>query len=178
MSASNGCNLGKSLDGYVLNNNSRAPSFVIPIQDGYYQPAYWVRFLPRGQVAGLTKEHTPRSTPFVSEIHMDQDENDDHNLNPIYPLPAWTITLLTGMVASYRVLLKDVEQNHKWGLIAEVMCYHKYEHQHNDLRAHISLFETELRSVSQAQSASGSRLKLAQLDQQVSKLRTITLEPG
>lgn len=44
--------------------------------------------------------------------------------------------------------------------------------------ARIALFETELRGVSQAQSASGSRLELARLDQWVSELRVVTSEPG
>jgi hypothetical protein len=138
---------------------------------------YWVRFLPGGQVAGLPQEHTPGSTPFVSKIHADRDEDAEHDAGPIYPLPAWMIELLTGPVASYR-LLKDVEQNHPWGLIAEVMRYRELEHQRNDLRARISLFESELCGVSQAQNASGSRLELVRLDQRVSKLRTITCEPG
>jgi len=169
---------GEAPEGYVLNNDRRAPNFAVPIQDGYYQPAHWVRLLPGGQVAGLAKEHTPGSTPFISEIHTERHEDDEHDPGPIYPLPAWTIELLTGPAASYGVLLKDAEQNHEWGLIAEVMRYREYEHQCNDLRACISLFETKLRGVSQAQATSGGRLELVQLDQRVSELRTITSEPG
>jgi hypothetical protein len=41
------------------------------------------------------------------------------------------------------------------------MRYREYEYQRNDLRARISLFETELRGMSQAQAASGGRLELA-----------------
>jgi hypothetical protein len=118
------------------------------------------------------------STPFISEIHAERHEDDEHDPGPVYPLPVWTIELLTGPAASYRVLLKDAEQNHKWGLIAEIMRYREYEHQRNDLHARISLFETELRGVLQAQAASGGRLELARLDQRVSELRTITSEPG
>jgi hypothetical protein len=169
---------GEAPDGFVLNNNDRAPNFVIPIQDGYYQPAHWVRFLPGGQVAGLPQEHTPGSTPFVAEVYADRNEDPEHDSGPIYPLPTWTIELLTGPAASYGVLLQDVERNHSWGLVAEVMRYREFEHQCNDLRARLSLFESELRGVSQAQNASGSRLELARLDQRVSELRTITCEPG
>jgi hypothetical protein len=169
---------GEAPDGFVINNDDRTPYFVIPIQDGYYQSAYWVQLLPRGKVAGLPKEHTPGATPFVSEIYADRDENSDHDAGPVYPLPTWAIELLTGPAASYGVLLKDLEQNHPWGLVAEVMRYREYEHQRNDLRARISLFETELRGLSQAQMASGSRLELTRLDQRVSDLQVITSEPG
>jgi hypothetical protein len=73
---------GEAPDGFVLNNNDRAPNFVIPIQDGYHQPAHWVRFLPRGQVAGLPQEHTPGSTPFVAEVYADRNEDPEHDSSP------------------------------------------------------------------------------------------------
>jgi hypothetical protein len=169
---------GEAPDGFVRNSEDRAPNFVIPIQDGYYQPAHWVRLLPGGQVAGLPEGCVPGATPFVGEIHAEREEDDEHDHGPIYPLPTWTIELLTGPAASYGVLLKDVERGYSWGLVVEVMRYCEFEHQRNDLRARISLFETELRGVSQAQMASGSRLELAQLDRRVSELRIVTSEPG
>ena len=53
-------------EGYVLNIKERAPNFVIPIQDGYYQPAWWVKQLPDGRVAGLPKSHSPDETPYIA----------------------------------------------------------------------------------------------------------------
>jgi hypothetical protein len=40
-------------DGYMENDDSRAPNLNIPIQDGYFQPAHWVKQLDDGQVATL-----------------------------------------------------------------------------------------------------------------------------
>jgi hypothetical protein len=40
-------------EGYVINDNTRVPSFVIPIGDGDHQQAYWVKQLVEGQVVGL-----------------------------------------------------------------------------------------------------------------------------
>src|SRR5712675_516057 len=45
-------------DGYVENDDSRAPNLNIPVQDGYFQLAHWVKQLDNGQVAALPKEYT------------------------------------------------------------------------------------------------------------------------
>jgi hypothetical protein len=39
--------------GYVINDNTRVLSFIIPISDGDHQQAYWVKQLMEGQVVGL-----------------------------------------------------------------------------------------------------------------------------
>jgi hypothetical protein len=40
-------------EGYIINDNTRVPSFVIPISDRDHQQAYWVKQLVEGQVVGL-----------------------------------------------------------------------------------------------------------------------------
>jgi hypothetical protein len=40
-------------EGYIINDNTRVPSFIIPIGDGDHQQAYWVKQLVEGQVVGL-----------------------------------------------------------------------------------------------------------------------------
>jgi hypothetical protein len=40
-------------EGYIINDNTRVSSFVIPIGNGDHQQAYWVKQLVEGQVVGL-----------------------------------------------------------------------------------------------------------------------------
>src|SRR5882762_5621558 len=38
-------------DSYVENDDTRTPNLNIPVQDGYFQPAHWVKQLDDGRVA-------------------------------------------------------------------------------------------------------------------------------
>jgi hypothetical protein len=40
-------------EGYILNDSSRVPDFIMPCGNGYFQAAYWVKQLAEGQVMGL-----------------------------------------------------------------------------------------------------------------------------
>jgi hypothetical protein len=56
-------------EGYVQNDETRAPNFIIPMGDGEHQQAYWVKQLAEGQVAGLPREYIPGQTPFVTKVY-------------------------------------------------------------------------------------------------------------
>jgi hypothetical protein len=56
-------------EGYVINDNTRVLSFIIPVGDGDHQQAYWVRQLAKGQVARLPQEYVPGQTPFITEVY-------------------------------------------------------------------------------------------------------------
>jgi hypothetical protein len=78
-------------EGYVQNDNSKAPHFVIPIQDGYFQPAYWVKQLLNGNVAGYPKEYHPADAPYVGELyagnhHGTNDDNNDTTADPAHDM--------------------------------------------------------------------------------------------
>jgi hypothetical protein len=78
-----------------VHNEGQAPNFFIPVQDGFLQPAYWVKLLPNGQVAGLLKNNTPDTQPHIGELFC-TDIFDPSN-GPIQPMPAWLIELFTGV---------------------------------------------------------------------------------
>src|ERR1700678_3999638 len=113
-------------EGYVLNIKERAPNFVIPIQDGYYQPAWWVRQLPDGRVAGLPKSHSPGETPYIAEVYAECDGDDEED-NIIIPLPVWLLSLLKGSASLYGSLVQEVRNNGDWPLQAEVSRFRELE---------------------------------------------------
>src|ERR1700674_3714070 len=55
--------------GFILNGEGQAPDFNLPIQEGYAQPAYSVKQLPNGQVAGLAQDCQPGNTPFIGDLY-------------------------------------------------------------------------------------------------------------
>jgi hypothetical protein len=79
----------KAPDSYVENDDSRAPNLNIPIQDGYYQPAHWVKQLDDGRVAALPKEYTIANVPFICNIYARLHSADDSNEDPILPMQPW-----------------------------------------------------------------------------------------
>src|SRR5712671_5654305 len=83
-------------DGYVENDDSRAPNLNIAVRDGYFQLAHWVKQLDNGQVAALPKEYTIADTPYICDIYACLHGADDSDEDPILPMQPWLLELLTG----------------------------------------------------------------------------------
>jgi hypothetical protein len=96
-------------EGYVINDETRVPNFVIPIRDGEHQQAYWVKQLAEGQVAGLPREYVPGQTPFVTEVYASLATGQEDVLGPVHAMLGWLWALLTGPAAHYSMLLKHIE---------------------------------------------------------------------
>jgi hypothetical protein len=75
--------------GYVANDETRAPNFIIPTGDGEHQQAYWVKQLAEGQVAGLFREYVPGQTPFVTEVYASPATGQEDVLGPVHAMPGW-----------------------------------------------------------------------------------------
>src|ERR1700678_2407391 len=159
-------------EGYVLNIKERAPNFVIPIQDGYYQPAWWVKQLPDGRVAGLPKSHSPNETPHIAEVYAECDGDDEED-NIILPLQPWVLALLKGSASVYSMLTHEVRNNGDWGLQAEVARFRELEISLLDVKLRIDHLQAEQRGTREAQEAARTPLELARLDHKTSNLRTV-----
>jgi hypothetical protein len=108
-------------EGYVINDETRVPNFVIPMGDGEHQQAYWVKQLAKGQVAGLPREYVLGQTPFVTEVYASAGQEDI--LGPVHAMPGWLWSLLMGPAAHYGMLLKHVEVTNDWGMVEEVLRF-------------------------------------------------------
>jgi hypothetical protein len=160
------------LDGYVLNRDRQCPGFAIPIQDGMWQPAHWVKQLPDGRVAGLPKEHRPDNVPWVQQIYATPyDDGDDDYV--VLPTPHWLLELLKGPAVAYATLEKAAREDGDWGLYSDIRMYRELEHHHADKQLQLNLLQTQLKGIKQSQDAALRRLEMARLEQQVSILRTL-----
>jgi hypothetical protein len=135
-------------EGYVANDETRAPNFVIPTGDGKHQQAYWVKQLAEGQVAGLPWEYVPGQTPFVTEVYASPAAGQEDVMGPIYAMPGWLWSILTGPATHYGTLLKHVEVTNDWGVVGEVLRFQQLEHHLSDLHLRIAHHKAEFRGVS------------------------------
>jgi hypothetical protein len=159
-------------EGYVLNRDGRCPGFAIPVQDGMWQPAHWVKQLPDGCIAGLPKEHGPDEVPWVQQIYATPYDNGDDNY-VVLPMPHWLLELLKGPAVAYATLEKAACEDGDWGLYSDIRMYHELEHHHADKQLQLNLLQTQLKGIKQLQDATLRRLEMARLEQQVSILHTL-----
>jgi hypothetical protein len=164
-------------EGYVINDETRAPTFIIPTRDGEHQQAYWVKQLAKGQVAGLPRKYVSGQTPFVTEVYASLATGQEDVMGPVHAMPGWLWSLLTGPTAHYGMLLKHVEVTNDWGVVREVLRFRQLEHHLSDLRLQIAHHEAEFRGVSQAQAASKGHLELAHIDYYASDLWVLSSKP-
>jgi hypothetical protein len=120
-------------EGYIINDDTRVPDFIIPIGDGEHQQAYWVKQLAEGQVVGLPQEYVPGQTPFVTEVYASPAQGQEDIMGPVHALPSWLYSLLVEPTAHYGTLLKHVEAINDWGVVSEVLRFWQLEHYLSDL---------------------------------------------
>jgi hypothetical protein len=161
-------------EGYVINDETRVPNFVIPTRDGDHQQAYWVKQLAEGQVAGLPREYVPGQTPFVTEVYASPVASQEDVMGPVHAMPGWLWSLLTGPATHYGTLLKHVKVTNDWGVVGEVLRFRQLEHYLSDLCLRIAHHEAEFKGVSQAQAVAKGCLELAHIDYYASDLRVFS----
>jgi hypothetical protein len=160
-------------DGYVENDDSRAPNLNIPIQDGYFQPAHWVKQMDNGQVAALPKDYTTADIPFICDIYAHLHGADDSDKDPILPMQPWLLELLTSPTNNYNTLYKEAQGRVNWETLAEIQRFRELEHSILDTQSRIDFLQAQVRGAKQAQNASQGCLEATCLDHTVSNLRTL-----
>src|SRR5712672_3595643 len=138
-------------DSYEENDNTRAPNLNIPIQDGYYQPAHWVKQLDDGRVATLSKEYTIADQPFICDIYARLQGADNSNKDPILPMQLWLLELLTSPTNNYNTLYKEAQKQTNWETLVEIQHFRKLEHSILDTQNRINLLQAQVWGAKQAQ---------------------------
>jgi hypothetical protein len=118
-------------------NGGRLPNFSIPVGNGMYRPAKYIKQLEGGWVAGYSEEDGPGSMPHIIEIfatpayaHIDPIPS---NKDPVKPMPAWFRKLLCGHTALYSHLQKAVLDLDDWGLFADISHHRSLDIELNTL---------------------------------------------
>jgi hypothetical protein len=107
-------------DGYE-ENNGRLPYFHIPVGEGKYRPAKYIKQLKGGWVARFLEEDGPHSTPHIIELFASPAYTIDDTIDdPAEPMPPWFCRILFSHAALFATMQKAVLELDDWGLYAEI----------------------------------------------------------
>src|SRR6266852_983681 len=101
-------------DGYI-ENDGQAPGFVIPTGNGEYEPAYYIKRLPEGHVAGHPKSYAKGDVPFIADSFA-----LPAGTQPSALIPNWLLAILTGTASQFEALVQATRQHNDWGLEADI----------------------------------------------------------
>jgi hypothetical protein len=141
-------------EGYEL-NAGKVTNFQIPVGDGLYQEAKWVRLNDDGTVSGYHGAQGPNQQPYIINLYTVPDYSVD---SPLEPLPPWFRHMLTGSGADFQILQQAVADMGDWGFAREIARYRhlddditavavkieEYQHDLDAARAHLGSYESRL----------------------------------
>ena len=155
---------------FILNTD-QAPGFFIPIEEGLWQPAYWVKQLPDGQCAGLLKDDGPDAVPYIADLYA----QPDYDLNePVLPLPCWILQLLSGTPTYFQVVHQEVERVGDWAITAEVMHYRNLTDHIKTKQVQVIQMEKDLKVLDEQCDLCKVRLARTRFEDKVSVLCSLT----
>jgi hypothetical protein len=96
------------------------PHFYIPLGDGVFKPAKWIKKLEDRRVAGFHEQQGPNESPHIINLYVQADTVGHGKENPIEPLPAWFRALLIGPSSDFVHLQHDISNLDDWGLAREI----------------------------------------------------------
>src|SRR5580693_4474870 len=161
-------------EGYEV-NDGKVTNFQIPVGDGLYQEAKWIRLNDDGTVSGYLTTHGPNQQPFTIDLYAAPDHSVD---SPIEPLPAWFRHLLTGPGGDFHVLQQAVADTDDWGFAREVARYHILDDEITALAVKIEEYQRDLDAARARLGSCESRLMLARAAERVATLENIPRKIG
>ena len=155
---------------FILNTD-QAPGFFIPVEEGMWQPAYWVKQLPDGRCAGLLKDDGPDAVPYIADLFAQPDYDPT---DPILPLPCWLLQLLGGAPTYFQVVRQEVEKVGDWAITAEVMRYRNLTDHIKTKQAQLMQAEKDLKVLDEQRDLCEACLARTHFEDKVSVLRSLT----
>jgi hypothetical protein len=106
-------------EGYKL-NDGKVVNFQIPVGEGLYQEAKWIRLNDDGTVSGYHSGQGPNQRPYIIDLYAAPDYSVD---TPLEPLPTWFRHMLIRPRADFQILQQAVADTGDWGFTWEVARY-------------------------------------------------------
>jgi len=159
-------------DGYI-ENNGQAPGFVIPTRNGEYKPAYYIKKLPEGRVAGHPESYTKGDVPFIA----DSFALPLRGSMPSAPIPNWLLAILTGTASQFEALVYAARQHDDWGIEADIQRVRAADDQTAVICRCIQQLWAEQGVAEQQQELAMFRLEQAQLPHLVQQLQGLAGRP-
>ena len=159
-------------DGYIK-NDGQFPHFFIPLGDGVFKPAKWIKKLEDGRVTRFHEQQGLNESPYIIDLYVQADVVGHGKENPIELLPAWFYALLIGPSSDFMHLQRDIGDLDDWGLAREIACFHELDQEAAKLAARVGVLHEELNATCDARTMSEKRLVLACASQKVAQLENL-----
>ena len=164
-------------DGYI-ENDGQVPHFFIPLGDGVFKSAKWIKKLKDGRVAGFHEQQGPNESPYIIDLYAQADMVGHGEENPIEPLPTWFRALLIGPSSDFVHLQRDIGDLDDWGLAREIACFRELDQEAAELAARVEVLHEELDATHDTQTMSEKRLVLAHASQKAARLENLLKKVG
>ena len=159
-------------DGYI-DNEGRVPHFFIPLGDGVFKPAKWIKKLEDGRVARFHEQQGPDESPYIIDLYAQADMVGHGKENPIEPLPIWFRALLIGPSSDFVHLQGDIGDLDDWGLAREIARFCELDQESAKLTTQVDVLHEELDATHDACTMSEKRLVLACASQKAAWLKNL-----
>jgi hypothetical protein len=120
--------------------NEGRVSTLIPVGEGFFIPAKFVRLRDDGRVLLLPgKEH--HEEPYAVDLFLSPDYSSQEVAEPI---PTWFNTLLNGPTPAYHMLRRAVADLDDWNATAEIERYCRQDDRLHHLHDELAIVEAEV----------------------------------
>ena len=147
-------------NGYIK-NDGRVPHFFIPLGNGVFKLAKWIKKLEDSRVAGFHEQQGPNESPYIIDLYAQADTVGHGEENPIEPLPTWFHALLIGPTSDFVHLQCDISDLNDWGLAREIARFYELDQEATELATRVDVLHEELDATRDARTMSEKRLVLA-----------------
>jgi hypothetical protein len=161
-------------EGYEV-NDGKVANFQIPVGDGLYQEAKWIRLNDNGTVSGYLTTHSPNQQPFTIDLYATPDHSVD---SPLDPLPPWFRHLLMGPGGDFHVLQGAVADMEDWGLAREIARYRELDNDVTAVAIKIEEYQHNLDAARTRLSSCETRLTLARATERLATLENVPRKIG
>jgi hypothetical protein len=152
-------------------NNGRLPHLAIPVGDGRYKAAKYIKQLEGGWVGAFTDEDGPHSTPHIAELFASPAYNiDDTTDDPAEPMPPWFRRILFGHAALFSTMQKAILDLDDWGLYAEVSRHRAYDVELGTILGQIERLHLDAEAIRLAREVCEGRLTAAHAYKRLNRL--------
>ena len=161
-----------------LENDGQVPHFFIPLGEGVFKPAKWIKKLEDSRVAGFHEQQGPNESPYIIDLYAQADTVGHGEENPIEPLPAWFHTLLIGPSSDFMHLQHDIGDLDDWGLAREIARFRELDQEAAELAMRVEVLHEELNTTRDARTMSEKRLVLTRASQKAAQLENLPKKVG
>jgi hypothetical protein len=161
-------------EGYEL-NTGKVTNFHIPVSEGLYQEAKWIRLNDDGTISGYHASQGPNEQPYIIDLYATPDYSID---SPLEPLPAWFRHMLTGPGGDFQILQEAVADTGDWGFAQEIYHYWQLDNDITAVAIKIEEYQRDLDAARARLASCESRLMLARAVERVTTLQNVPRKIG